>query len=125
MYQLHVSLVNQTEFYKNSNEKNKLFYHFLQTPYWASFKALHGWKYYIFKCDIGNHDNGSYIQFSTCYCTVLERSFGKFGSIGYIPLGIELLDNCIPYNSKEYLYLLEDFASEIRKFWQRDTLRVL
>lgn len=52
---------------------------FLQTPFWAEFKASHGWKPFYF---LINSESGMSFPLS-----VLVRSMGRFGSLAYIPLG--------------------------------------
>ncbi|MCR4713283.1 MAG: peptidoglycan bridge formation glycyltransferase FemA/FemB family protein [Treponemataceae bacterium] len=110
-------------------KQNETPYHFLQTRFWASFKAMHDWTPYFFEGTATKADN-SIINFNI---TVLVRKLKTFISIAYIPLGIELPKsaqykqnlNCaavsdknsnhITYNSKEYLFLLQDTARELKK----------
>jgi len=84
-------------------------YHFLQTPFWAKFKAAHGWKAYRFnwqaECDATFGGTVS----------VLVRQFARLFSIAYIPLGLELPDNA-PFTvfDPQYQKLLASFASAVR-----------
>ena len=105
-------------------------YHFLQTRFWASFKAMHGWTPYFFEGIAVTKDDNSRINFNI---TVLVRKLKSFISIAYIPLGVELpkcAENTqnaecaetpktsishIQYNSDEYLFLLQDTARELKK----------
>ncbi len=105
-------------------------YHFLQTRFWASFKAMHGWTPYFFEGTATKADNSS-INFNI---TVLVRKLKSFISIAYIPLGIgfpkasqnadysrsaessqEIAEGQIQYDSAEYLLLLQDTARELKK----------
>ncbi len=105
-------------------------YHFLQTRFWASFKAMHGWTPYFFEGTATKADNQN-IRFNI---TVLVRKLKSFISIAYIPLGVEIpktadtaaessdstssFENAgsqIQYDSSEYLLLLQDIARELKK----------
>ena len=105
-------------------------YHFLQTRFWASFKAMHGWTPYFFEGTATKADNQN-IRFNI---TVLVRKLKSFISIAYIPLGVELpktadttaessdstssFENAgsqFQYDSHEYLLLLQDIARELKK----------
>ena len=96
-------------------------YHFLQTRFWASFKAMHGWTPYFFEGTATKADNSS-IKFNI---TVLVRKLKSFISIAYIPLGIELpkaARETLASDSEqkalytdEYLFLLQDTARELKK----------
>ena len=89
-------------------------YHFLQTRFWASFKAMHGWTPYFFEGTAVTQDDNK-TKFNI---TVLVRKLKSFVSIAYIPLGIELSEEnqkIIQYNSAEYLLLLQDTARELKK----------
>lgn len=96
-------------------------YHFLQTRFWASFKAMHGWTPYFFEGTATKADNSS-INFNI---TVLVRKLKSFISIAYIPLGIELpkaARETLASDSEqkalytdEYLLLLQDTARELKK----------
>ncbi|MBO4704911.1 MAG: peptidoglycan bridge formation glycyltransferase FemA/FemB family protein [Spirochaetaceae bacterium] len=88
-------------------------YHFLQTRFWASFKAMHGWTPYFFSAAAAKADNT--INFNL---SILVRKLKSFISIAYVPLGIELSEDfqkIIPYDSPEYLFLLQDTAQELKK----------
>ena len=105
-------------------------YHFLQTRFWASFKAMHGWTPYFYEGTATKADNQN-IRFNI---TVLVRKLKSFISIAYIPLGVELpktadtaaessdstssFENAgsqFQYDSHEYLLLLQDIARELKK----------
>ena len=105
-------------------------YHFLQTRFWASFKAMHGWTPYFFEGTATKAVNQN-IRFNI---TVLVRKLKSFISIAYIPLGVELpktadtaaessdstssFENAgsqFQYDSHEYLLLLQDIARELKK----------
>ena len=95
-------------------------YHFLQTRFWASFKAMHGWTPFFFSAAATKDNN--IIQFNI---TVLVRKLKSFVSIAYVPLGIELpkaARETIASDSEqkalytdEYLFLLQDTAKELKK----------
>ncbi len=52
---------------------------FLQTPFWAEFKASHGWKPFYFFVQAGEGERYPLI--------VLARDLGVFGTLAYVPLG--------------------------------------
>ena len=88
-------------------------YHFLQTKFWVSFKAMHDWTPYFFEGTASKDDK--IIKYSV---SILVRKLNDFVSIAYIPLGIELSEEAqkqIPYNMSEYLFLLQDTARELKK----------
>ena len=89
-------------------------YHFLQTRYWASFKAMHGWTPYFLEATAVTKDDIK-TQFNI---TVLVRKLKSFVSIAYVPLGIELSEESqkiITYNTDKYLLLIQDTAKELKK----------
>ena len=51
---------------------------FLQSPFWAAFKSLHGWKSLFF--DVRSEGGGAFTV------SVLVRRFAKYFSIAYIPM---------------------------------------
>ena len=102
-------------------------YHFLQTEFWATFKDMHGWTPYFFSaaavnclkkgCD-DNTDKKEDISSVNFNISVLVRKLKSFISIAYVPLGIELSEETqkiIPYNTDEYLLLIQDTAHELKK----------
>lgn len=52
---------------------------FLQTPFWAQFKASHGWKPFYFILEDGTLPARSLV--------VLSRYLGRWGSFAYVPMG--------------------------------------
>ena len=56
---------------------------FLQTPFWAEFKAVHGWRPLYFRVQGEMPGTGSY----SFFLSVLVRSFSSFASIAYVPMG--------------------------------------
>ncbi len=57
--------------------------HFLQSRFWADFKALHGWTYRQYTVTSGTEQS--------FLLTVLLRLIAPFGSIAYIPMGPSVL----------------------------------
>lgn len=60
---------------------------FLQTPFWAFFKAAHGWKPYFF---VLSTDQAEISAGRAVLLTVLVRRFFRLASIAYVPLGPDL-----------------------------------
>ena len=99
MSQIIVKEIDKSE---HTNDRS-----FLQTPFWCSFKARHGWTYRRFLID-GEE------------CAVLNRSFLKgFFSIAYIPLFPRL------ENTREDLAsTLCDIAVSLKPFLPENTIAV-
>ncbi|MCK9168965.1 MAG: peptidoglycan bridge formation glycyltransferase FemA/FemB family protein [Treponema sp.] len=97
---------------------------FLQSPFWASFKAAHGWKPLCFEITVKNKD--IFFSFS---CSVLIRIFGKRQvsfSIAYIPMMIELP---LKYSDTVgqagvYTQLLIDFVAALKPYLPGNTVCV-
>lgn len=110
MFDINISEIEGTKF---TNEGS-----FLQTPFWAEFKANHGWNYKRFKisvditesyyntygsghteCDSNTEKQKVIKEFELA---VLVRSFARnFFSLAYIPLAPELLFECTPEEKLE------------------------
>ena len=110
MFDINISEIEGTKF---TNEGS-----FLQTPFWAEFKANHGWNYKRFKisvditeayyntygsghteCDSNTEKQKVVKEFELA---VLVRSFARsFFSLAYIPLAPELLFECTPEEKLE------------------------
>ncbi len=86
-------------------------YHFLQTPFWAQFKAAHGWKAYRFNWQATAADGTAF----SGSVSLMVRQFARLFSIAYIPLGLELPENapCTVFDAA-YQDLLASFASAVR-----------
>jgi len=97
---------------------------FLQSGFWAAFKAEHGWKPLYFDASVKNAD----VSFSFS-CSVLIRTFGKKHacfSIAYIPMMVELP---VKYHDSvgqtaEYAHLLIDFAAALKQYLPENTICV-
>lgn len=97
---------------------------FLQSPFWASFKAAHGWKQLRFEAAAESED----ISFPFS-CSVLLRTFGKSPavfSLAYVPMMPELpvKDRECVEQLGEYAHLLMDFAAALKPYLPRNTLCV-
>lgn len=93
---------------------------FLQTPFWARFKNMHGWNYAYYTVTAPIDDVVYKME-----CSVLYRCFARIFTICYIPLGLELPLNChISYDSEKYLALLRSFCSELSKVCPKNTLYI-
>lgn len=110
MFDINISEIEGTKY---TNEGS-----FLQTPFWAEFKANHGWNYKRFKvsvditeayyntygsghteCDSNTEKQKVIKEFELA---VLVRSFARnFFSLTYIPLAPELLFECTPEEKLE------------------------
>lgn len=110
MFDINISEIEGTKY---TNEGS-----FLQTPFWAEFKANHGWNYKRFKvsvditeayyntygsghteCDSNTEKQKVIKEFELA---VLVRSFARnFFSLAYIPLAPELLFECTPEEKLE------------------------
>ena len=110
MFDINISEIEGTKY---TNEGS-----FLQTPFWAEFKANHGWNYKRFKvsvditeayyntygsghteCDSNTEKQKVIKEFELA---VLVRSFARnFFSLTYIPLAHELLFECTPEEKLE------------------------
>lgn len=110
MFDINISEIEGTKY---TNEGS-----FLQTPFWAEFKANHGWNYKRFKisvditeayyntygsghteCDSNTEKQKVVKEFELA---VLVRSFARsFFSLAYIPLAPELLFECTPEEKLE------------------------
>lgn len=85
---------------------------FLQTPFWAEFKAEHGWKTFYFLLENPGQDSGCKILL-----TVLLRRFSRIASIAYIPMGpdIQLTD------PKEQGKFLEELSLSLAPYLPHNT----
>jgi len=97
---------------------------FLQSPFWAAFKAGHGWKPLRFTAELRN-DSAAF-PFT---CSVLIRTFGRAPlrfSLAYVPMMPEL-----PFAGREndgqpgeYARLLNVFSAALRPYLPKNTLCV-
>lgn len=108
----------QVQLRKEDVLKNSCAQSFLQTPFWAEFKSMHGWTHSYFTIT-AQIDSFSYEM----SCSVLTRTFARFFSLCYIPLGLELPECChFSYNSDHYLALLRSFCKELSRYCPPNTL---
>lgn len=108
----------QVQLCKEEVLKNNCAHSFLQTPFWAEFKSMHGWSHSFYTIT-------AYIDdiLYEMKCSVLIRTFSRFFSLCYIPLGLELPEGChFTYNSDQYLSLLRSFCKELSLHCPRNTL---
>lgn len=89
-----------------AREDSAPFRSFLQTPFWAEFKASHGWKPFYFTLAA---------EGKTWPLAVLVRELGLFGSLVYVPMGPDsgLLEPESP--AKTLLELSRDIVARIGK----------
>lgn len=128
-YTIQVTLEDKSTYEMQENER------FLQSVFWSQFKSVNGWnpKYFSVratrnKVSITAKDNEAF----TFKCTVLVRRFSKFVSIAYIPMGLDIFpsvddkgNTVFPIISdQEYLLLLSETASELKKSLPKDILCV-
>ena len=98
---------------------------FLQTKFWAEFKAAHGWKAYYFKIDadkVSLIDAETYESSSENENTLalLVRQFLRKFSIAYIPMAIE--KNNSQENCEEYFTRLYSVSQKIKAFLPANTI---
>lgn len=112
---------------------------FLQTKFWADFKALHGWTSYFFTLKNGTFVLESNFLKNTlsenCFneknqnleeknLSVLVRSFSvkvKKFSLAYIPMAPEFLDN---QSTENYLLEIKKISEQIKNFLPKDTIYI-
>ena len=83
MYSFEIKILSSDE-----NSERDLQARFLQSPFWASFKAMHGWTAKRFAVSAMS-DSGEKIQCTVCVLLrVFRFAFINF-SLGYIPLAPE------------------------------------
>jgi len=81
---------------------------FLQTPFWAEFKAAHGWKALYFIIE----------ESPEIFLSVLIRPFSRFASIVYIPLGPN-----IPCQDPEtQTHILSDITAALKPYIPANSL---
>lgn len=92
-------------------------FHFLQRDFWADFKCAHGWKKLKVR-GTAEAENSKY-DFSV---NILVRTVGKFFSIAYIPMGLELTPES-PFSRDNDLYadLLSEFSVKAKALLPADT----
>ena len=94
---------------------------FLQTEFWAAFKAAHGWKPYRFAVRYTAGERSG-----TAVCSVLVRTF-RLGALAYCPMGIDI-PVCVPGTAAagisldEYLELLVQTAQCLKSLLPARTL---
>ncbi|MCM1320734.1 MAG: peptidoglycan bridge formation glycyltransferase FemA/FemB family protein [Bacteroides sp.] len=114
--------------------------HFLQSAFWASFKAAHGWKALCFAvtfcCDAAadsaenppvrkNASNSVPLppeKSGSFFCFVLTRRFAGCVSIAYMPAGPDVPEFLSPYNPELYFLFMEQFAEAIKPYLPKHTL---
>ena len=87
---------------------------FLQTPFWADFKAAHGWKPLHF---LVSGSNGA-PSGSAIFLTVLVRRFSRIASIAYVPLGPDIVCENVDDEGR----YLSDLANLLKPYLPADTL---
>jgi len=95
---------------------------FLQSPFWAAFKSLHGWKSLFF--DVRSEGGGAFTV------SVLVRRFAKYFSIAYIPMMPSFLhdetQNGVAGDCRadaaSYAQFLAEFSESLKGFLPKHTL---
>ena len=95
---------------------------FLQSPFWAAFKSLHGWKSLFF--DVRSEGGGAFTV------SVLVRRFAKYFSIAYIPMMPSFLhdetQNGVAGDCRadaaSYAQFLAEFSESLKGFLPKYTL---
>lgn len=95
---------------------------FLQSPFWAAFKSLHGWKSLFF--DVRSEGGGVFTV------SVLVRRFAKYFSIAYIPMMPSFLhdetQNGVAGDCRadaaSYAQFLAEFSESLKGFLPKRTL---
>lgn len=101
---------------------------FLQTPFWAEFKAQHGWKYTRYSLKIESENKLDHeIAFKEAECAVLTREFGKGPlrfTLAYIPLFPSVPFENIPAEEQniEFSNMLNDIAKALKTVLPKNTL---
>lgn len=101
---------------------------FLQTPFWAEFKAQHGWKYTRYTVQITPAKELSHpLSLKETEVAVLTREFGKGPlrfTLAYIPLFPSVPFNTVePENQNiEFSNLLNDIAKALKSVLPKNTL---
>ncbi len=88
---------------------------FLQTPFWATFKASHGWSPLFF---VVSHEGDADPSFRDIFLTVLVRPLFRVASIAYVPLGPDVSE---PAGSARELFL-DELARALRPYVPSNTL---
>ena len=95
---------------------------FLQSPFWAAFKSLHGWKSLFF--DVRSEGGDAFTV------SVLVRRFAKYFSIAYIPMMPSFLhgetQNGVAGDCRadaaSYAQFLAEFSESLKDFLPKHTL---
>jgi len=87
---------------------------FLQTPFWAEFKAAHGWKPLYFSLDNIQGRNGEQYGIPL---TVLLRRFSRFASIAYLPMAPDIACS----DPEEQGAILAELADLLKAFLPSNT----
>jgi lipid II:glycine glycyltransferase (peptidoglycan interpeptide bridge formation enzyme) len=90
---------------------------FLQTPFWAQFKACHGWEPYYFKVSGLVGADG---EFESFLLTVLVRPFLRLASIAYIPLGPDVSSD----NPEKQSQILAELSIALKAFIPKNSICV-
>lgn len=101
---------------------------FLQTPFWAEFKAAHGWKNSRYELKLSPETKLKHeLSEKKLEVSVLTREFGKgflHFTIAYIPLFPSLPFYGVPAGEQtiEFCALLSDIAGALKKVLPKNTL---
>jgi len=89
---------------------------FLQSAFWADFKASHGWKPLTVNLCLKDGQTGEEKFFTV---SVLLRSFKRFFTLAYIPMGPHL---SVEADTEPYQKLLADTAAALKSLLPQNTL---
>lgn len=97
---------------------------FLQTPFWAKFKCLHGWsKLYVnVSFEAKNDLESKSVKKLDYNCSILIRKIAKIFNVAYIPMAIDITE--IDYSFEEYLKLLKIFCKKLKKLLPINTIMI-
>lgn len=120
MFSVKIKKIETTDFTNSGS--------FLQTPFWASFKACHGWKNtrYLLSLD-AQKELKSQLKTENLEVSVLTRTL-KAGflsfSIAYIPLfpSLPLKNKNAEEQTIEFCALINDIANELKNYLPKNTL---
>ncbi len=103
---------------------------FLQTPFWAEFKAAHGWKNARYELELSPETELKHeLSEKNLEVSVLTREFGKgflCFTIAYIPLFPSLPFKGVPAGEQtiEFCALLSDIAGSLKTVLPKNTLYI-
>lgn len=120
MFSVDVKKIENTTFTNSGS--------FLQTPFWAEFKAAHGWKNARYELELFSQTELKHeLSEKKQEVSVLTREFGKGAlrfTIAYIPIFPSLPFKGVPAGEQtiEFCAMLSDIADALKKVLPKNTL---